>query len=277
VIDTIIEMFSYSFIRRAVIIGLLVSLSSSLLGVSLVLKRYAMIGDGLSHIGFGALSVAVVLNITPLALSIPTVIIAAFFLLKLNNTSKIKSDWAIAIISSTALSIGIFVTSLSNGLSVDISQFMFGSILSITDEDFGFSIITSVVVIILFLMCYNYIFATTFDEVFLKAKKVNVNLINNLIAIATAVTIVIGMRIMGTMLISSLIVFPPISAMRVTNGFKGTVLLSSIISLFCFLVGIFISYTLDTPVGATVVLINFIIFILMSFISFIKYNFIKSN
>lgn len=274
-IDIFIEMVSYDFIRRAILIGVLVSLSASLLGVSLTLKRYAMIGDGLSHIGFGALSVAIVLNITPLLISVPTVIISAYFLLKLNTASKVKSDWAIAIISSTSLSVGIFITSMSNGLSVDISQFMFGSILSITDEDFLFSVITSTAVILIFFICYNYIFASTFDETFLKAKKINVKLINNLLAISTAVTIVIGMRIMGTMLISSLVVFPPVSAMMVTKSFKGTIFMSSIISVTCFIVGILISYTLDTPVGATVVLINFIVFILMYVFSYIKYNYIK--
>ena len=202
------EMLSYPFLVRALVGGMLVSLCASLLGVSLVLKRYSMIGDGLSHVSFGALSVALAMGWSPLKISIPVVVLAAFFLLRITENSRIKSDAAIALISASALAIGIIVTSLTTGLTTDVSSYMFGSILAMSREDVVLSAVLSVVVLILFLVCYNKIFAVTFDENFAKATGVNVGFYNVVIAVLTAVTIVLGMRMMGAMLISSLIIFP---------------------------------------------------------------------
>lgn len=196
------EMMSYPFIVRALIGGVLVSLCASLLGVSLVLKRYSMIGDGLSHVSFGALSVALAAGWSPLKISIPVVVLAAFFLLRITERGKIKSDAAIAMISASALAIGIIVTSMTTGMTTDVSSYMFGSILAMSKEDVRFAAILSVIVLGLFLFCYNKIFAVTFDENFARATGVNVSIYNVLIAVLTAVTIVIGMRMMGAMLIS---------------------------------------------------------------------------
>ncbi|MEG1478195.1 MAG: metal ABC transporter permease, partial [Clostridiales bacterium] len=226
------QVFSYSLLVRALIVGSLVSVCAALLGVTLVLKRYSMIGDGLAHVGFGALSVALALNVAPLNISIPIVMVAAILLLRLSENSKIKGDAAIALISSSAIAIGVIVTSMSGGLNVDIYSYMFGSILAMNNQDVYLSIGLSALVFILFVVFYNKIFAVTFDENFAAATGTKAGVYNMLIALLTACTIVVGMRIMGTMLISSLIIFPALSSMRVFHGFKLVVISSAVISIF---------------------------------------------
>lgn len=253
-------MFSYGFIVRAFVVGALVSLCASLLGVSLVLKRYSMIGDGLSHVSFGAMSIAAALNLAPLAVSIPIVLVAAFFLLRLSENSRIRGDAAIAVVSSSALAIGIIVTSLTTGMNTDVCNYMFGSILAMTREDVWLSVILSVLVITVFVVFYNKIFAVTFDESFSRATGVRAGLYNTVIALLTAVTIVIGMRIMGALLISSLIIFPALSSMRVCKCFKNVILCSAVISLLCFFGGMAASYAFETPIGAGVVVIDLAVF-----------------
>ena len=262
IVGTIKTLVSYPFMRQALIVGPLVSLCASLLGVSLVLKRYSMIGDGLSHVGFGALSLAMALNLAPLKVSIPIVVISAFFLLRLSQNSKIKGDSAIAIISSSALAIGVTITSLTSGLSTDINNYMFGSILSLSKSDVYLSVILSIMVVILFVVFYHKIFAVTFDENFSKATGIHADFYNFLIAVLTAITIVIGMRLMGSLLISSLIIFPALSSMRVFNSFKSVIISSAVISIVCFLIGIFCSYVWGTPTGASIVIINLLIFLI---------------
>ena len=259
--DIITSLFSYSFILRAFIVGIMVSLCASLLGVNLVLKRYSMIGDGLSHVSFGALAIAAALNSSPLAVSVPIVVIAAFFLLRITENEKINGDAAIAIFSSTALAVGIIITSLTTGINSDVCNFMFGSILAMSRTDVFISVILSAVVFIMYIVSYNRIFAITFDEKFCRATGVRVDLYNMLIAVLTALTIVLGMRIMGSLLISSLVIFPALSAMRICRHFKGVIILSAIIGAVCFFLGIVFSYALEIPVGASVVAVNLILFI----------------
>lgn len=258
------EMLSYPFIVRALLGGMLVSLCAALLGVSLVLKRYSMIGDGLSHVSFGALSIALAMGWSPLRVSIPVVVLAAFFLLRITEKGKIKSDAAIAIISASALAIGIIVTSMTTGMTTDVSSYMFGSILAMTKEDVVLSAVLSIVVLGLFLFFYNKVFAVTFDESFAMATGVNVSLYNVLIAVLTAVTIVLGMRMMGAMLISSLIIFPALTAMRVFKSFHSVVVVSGFLSVFCFCIGMIISYIYSTPAGASVVVVNLTVFLLFT-------------
>lgn len=261
-INTIIEMSNHLFIQRALLVGCLVSLCASLLGVILVLKRYSMIGDGLSHVGFGILTIATALGFSsPLYISIPIVMITAILLLKLGNSSKIKSDSAIAIISSSALAIGVAVTSLTTGMNTDTCNFMFGSILVMNSADVILSVIVSIIVTILFLVYYRKMFIVTFDEDFAKANGLKSSRYTNIIAILTAVVIVVGMRMMGTMLISSIIIFPALSSMRVFKTFKKVVISSGIISVICFLLGIYFSYILNISTGAMIVLVNLIVFI----------------
>lgn len=268
--DVIISLFSYPFLTRALIVGLLVSLCASILGVSLVLKRYSMIGDGLSHVSFGALAVAAALNMAPLAVSVPVVILAAFFMLRLTEKSTVGGDSAIAIFSSTALAAGIIVTSLPGGINIDIRNYMFGSILAMSKSDVYVSVILSIIVIVMYVIFYNRIFAITFDENFSRATGVRVNLYNMALAALTAVTIVLGMRIMGALLISSLIIFPSLSAMHICRYFKRVIILSALISIVCFLTGLIASYILQLPVGASVVAVNFVVFIVCRLISLIK-------
>ncbi len=268
--DVILEMLSYPFLVRALVGGILVSLCASLLGVSLVLKRYSMIGDGLSHVSFGALSVALAVGWSPLKVSLPVVVLAAFFLLRITENSRLKSDAAIAIISASALAFGIVVTSLTTGMTTDVSSYMFGSILAMSTSDVWMAVVLSVIVLGLFVFCYNKIFAVTFDENFAKATGVPVSLYNVLIAVLTAVTIVLGMRMMGAMLISSLIIFPALTSMRVFKSFRGVVLSSGVLSVVCFCVGMTASYVFSAPAGASVVLVNLAMFLIFSLFSVIR-------
>lgn len=268
--ETMIEMFSYPFMVRAFLVGSLVALCSALLGVSLVLKRYSMIGDGLSHVGFGAMAVAAALNTAPLAVAIPVVIVAAVLLLRISGNSRIKGDAAIALISTSSLAVGVMVISLTTGMNTDVYNYMFGSILAMSAEDVQLSVILAIVVILLFVFFYNKIFAITFDETFALATGVKANLYNTLIAVLTAVTIVLGMRMMGALLISSLIIFPALTSMRVCRTFRSVIISSGVISVVCLFLGISVSYLYATPAGASVVMANIAALVIYSVIGAVR-------
>jgi zinc transport system permease protein len=268
--DLFREMMSYPFLVRAIVVGVLVALCSSLLGVSLVLKRYSMIGDGLSHVGFGALAIATALNASPLKISIPIVMLAAFLLLKISESSKTKGDAAIALISTSSLAVGVMAISITSGINIDIYNYMFGSILAMSKTDVILSIILSVTVFVLYVFFYSKLFAITFDENFAKATGIKTDLYNILLAVLTAVTIVIGMRLMGALLISSLIIFPSLTSMKIFKNFRSVVISSAILSVSCFIIGIILSYTLSTPAGASVVCVNIILFFTFSLFRLLK-------
>lgn len=257
--------FFRAIILPALIGGITVTICASLLGVTLVLKKYSMIGDGLSHIGYGALSIGAVLNLAPLKIALPAVIISAFILLRLNENSKLHGDSAIALFSTTALAIGILVSSKA-GLTNDVSQYMFGSILAMSKEDVIISVVMSVIVILAFIFLYNRIFAVTFDENFAKATGVNSGMYNMIFAVLTAVTVVLGMMMMGSLLISSLIVIPTLTAMRVCRSFRGVVITSALISVVSFLIGMFTALLMNTTPGASIVIVNAIFFVIFSLI-----------
>ena len=267
-----IEMFSYSFMQRAILVGLLVSLCSSLLGVSLVLRRFSMIGDGLSHVGFGALAIATVFSFSPLIFTIPVVVIAAILILRINEKSKIGSDSAIALISSSSLAIGVMMISYVKGTNTDINNFLFGSLLAVGKNDAYFSIALSLVVLFSYILLYPRLYAVTFDPVFARSASIKADRYTTLLAILSALTIVLGMRMLGSLLISALIIFPCLSAKRISSTYKGVTILSAAISLAAFMVGITISYQLGTPVGASIVIIHLLVFIILSLFSFIKEN-----
>lgn len=274
----IAEMFSYAFFTRAVVAGALVALCAALLGVPLVLKRYSMIGDGLSHVGFGAMSVALAMNIAPLAVSIPIVTVAAFLLLRLSENSKIKGDAAIALISSSSLAIGVIVTSQTTGFNVDVYGYMFGSILAMSETDFWLCVVLSIAVLVLFGVFYHKIFLVTFDADFAAATGVRARFYNLMLAMLTALTIVLGMRVMGALLISSLIIFPALTSMRLFQSFRGVVLCSSVVSLGCFLLGMIASFAFSTPAGASVVATNLVVFLIFVLVgSLIRRSAIKSD
>ena len=253
--DIITAFFSTPILLRALVVGVLVSLCAALLGVSLVLKRYSMIGDGLSHVGFGALAIAAVMNWAPMAVAIPVVIAAAFLLLRLSGNGKIKGDSAIALISTGALAIGVMAVSLS-GMNSDLDSYLFGSIYAISGEDVVISVVVALLVLVLFIFFYTKIFAITFDENFARATGTRVGTYNMLIALLTALTIVIGMRMMGSMLISSLIIFPALCSMRVFRSFRAVTVCSAVISVVTFVIGMVISYKFGTPGGASIVCVN---------------------
>ena len=260
------EMLSYPFMVRALIGGILISLCASLLGVSLVLKRYSMIGDGLSHVSFGSLSIALAAGWSPLKVSIPVVVLAAFFLLRITEHGKVKSDAAIAMISASALAIGIIVTSLTTGMTTDVSSYMFGSILAMSREDVQFAAVLSMVVLGLYLFCYNKVFAVTFDENFAKATGTRTDMYNLLIAVITAVIIVLAMNLVGSLLISALIIFPALSAMRIYKRFSAVIICSAILSVLCAFLGIIVSILGGTPVGSTIVAVDIAAFLVTSLI-----------
>ena len=269
-IEILVEMFSYPFLVRAMVVGLLVSLCCAMLGVSLVLKRYSMIGDGLSNVGFGALAVASVLNVAPLSFAIPVVVAAAFFLLRMNENSLIKGDATIALVSTGSLSIGVLVMSLTTGMNLDVCNYMFGSILAMTQSDVYLSMVLSALVLLLFILFYHKMFAITFDETFAKATGIRVGFYKMLLAVLTALTITLGMRLMGTLLISSLIVFPALTAMRLCRSFKWVMIHSIFISVICFFLGLVMSYLAATPPGASVVAMNIVMFFIYSLLSFVS-------
>ena len=259
--DQLSVLFSYSFIQRALIVGILVSLCAALLGISLVLRRFSMIGDGLSHVGFGALAIAAVLGLAPLAVAIPITIAAAFFMLWLNERGHMQGDAAIAILSSSSLALGVLITASTTGMNTDLNSYMFGSILAISKSDMILSIIVSAVVLLLYLLFYHPLFSVTFDENFATATGTRASRYNLLLSLLTALTVVVGMRLMGTLLISPLIIFPALTAMRVCKSYRGVVICSMVTSVVCFCIGLCLSFLLSLPTGATIVCVNLVCFL----------------
>ncbi|MBR6694180.1 MAG: metal ABC transporter permease [Clostridia bacterium] len=269
-INEIFEFLSYGFVLRALLVGVLISICAALLGTNLVLKRFSSLGDGLSHVGFGASALGVSFGVAPLYIAIPAVLLAAFFLLRLNKNGKIKGDAAIALVSSSALAIGITAAKLSHGMNVDINNFMFGSIYTISGQDVVISVALCAVVLILFSLFYNKLFAVTFDESFSFATGIKVSRYNTLLACLTAVTVVIGMRMMGALLISSLLVFPSLSSGRIFRSYRGVILGALLVSVSAFLIGIALSFVFSTPPGAAVVIANLVFFLIFWAIGAIK-------
>ena len=264
--ETLRMYFQYPFVRYALIVGVLIALCSSLLGVTLVLKRFSFIGDGLSHVAFGAMAIASVLNITNNMLFIlPVTVICAILLLRAGQNTRIKGDAAIAMISVGALAIGYLLMNLfstSPNISGDVCSTLFGStsILTLTKGEVWLCGILSVVVVAIFILFYNKIFAVTFDENFARATGTRANAYNLLIAVVIAVIIVLAMSLVGSLLISALIIFPALSAMRVARSFKGVVVYAAILSVVGAFLGIVFSILCSTPVGATIVILDLILF-----------------
>ncbi len=269
-IQTIQQMFSYNAILNAFIVGILVSVCAAVLGVSLVLRRYSMIGDGLSHVGYGAVAIALCFGAAPLKIAIPVVLVAAFFLLKLTENSKINSDSAIAMIASASLAAGIVVNHFSSASSADAQSYLFGSILLVTKSEMHAAVWMLSGILILYILVYPQIFAITFDENYYHATGGRTKWIQLLISAATAITVVLGLKIMGAMLISSLIVFPPLTAMQNAKSFRGVVLIAALASFCALIGGLFFSYFWDWPTGATIVLFHLALFLLSYFVSVIR-------
>jgi zinc transport system permease protein len=260
------EYFSYPFIWYALIVGVLIALCSALFGVVLVLKRFSFIGDGLSHVAFGALAIATVMNVTNnMLIVLPITVICAILLLKTGKNTKIKGDAAIAMLSAGALAVGYLIMSLFSGsgnVAGDVCSTLFGSfsIITLSSWEVILCIVLSLVVITLFILFYNRIFAVTFDEEFARASGTRASLYNLLIAVVTAIIIVLAMNLVGSLLISALVIFPALSSMRVCRTFKKVVILSTIISVTCAIIGILAAIIFSTPVGPTIVVCDIVAF-----------------
>lgn len=267
-LETLSVYFSYPFVRYALIVGVLIALSSSLLGVTLVLKRFSFIGDGLSHVAFGAIAVATILGVSNnMIVVMPVTILAAVLLLHTGQNTKIKGDAAIAMISVGALALGYLLLNIfskSTNISGDVCSTLFGStaILTLTKLDVWLCIGISVLVILVFLLFYHKIFAVTFDETFSQATGIHAGRYNLLIAIITAIVIVLAMNLVGSLLISALIIFPALSAMRLFKSFRAVILCSAVMSVVCAAAGILVSILASTPVGSTIVAMDIVMFMI---------------
>lgn len=262
--EDIINLLSYTFMQRAILCGIAISFSAALIGVILTLKNYSMIGHGLGEVGFAALAIALALNIPSTIISIPIVIIAAIIIMIISQKKGESADIIIALVATGALALGVIITAATSGFGTDAYNYMFGSILAMTKSDVILSIMLTVLSIGIYIVFYNRLFLVTFDEKYAKATGINVTFYQFLIALITALVVVVGMRMMGTMLISSLIVFPAIIAKKFTTSFKGLVLMSVLTSVVCFLIGIFVSFFLNMPTGAGIVLVYIILLLISS-------------
>lgn len=263
----IMNLLSYPFVQRALICGIAISFCAAIIGVILVLKKYSMIGHGLGEVGFASLTIAVALNLPPLYVSIPLVIVASFIIMLISQKKGESGDITIALVSSGALAVGVIITALTKGFNIDVYNYMFGSILAMSWSDVVLSVILSIILIIIYIVFYNRLFSITYDEKYAKTCGISVTFYQFLISLATALVVVLGMRLMGTLLISSLIVFPAIIARKLTNSFKGMVILSAIISVICFIVGVLLSFAINLPTGASIVAVYIILLVITSIYS----------
>ena len=267
-LDKLALYLQYPFVRYALIVGVLIALCSSLLGVTLVLKRFSFIGDGLSHVAFGAMSIATVLGLSDnMLLILPVTVISAVLLLRTGNNAKIKGDAAIAMISVGALAIGYLIMNIfsaSSNLTGDVCSTLFGStsILTLTIGEVWLCIILSIAVVMIFILFYNKIFAVTFDEDFARASGIKADAYNLLIAVVIAVIIVLAMNLVGSLLISALIIFPALTAMRLFGSFKSVTVFSAVSSVICALLGLLISILAGTPVGSSIVAVDMLMFVM---------------
>lgn len=264
------EIFRQDFMIKALITGIFIAISCSLLGVFLVLKNMSLIGDGLAHVSFAAIAIGLLVSDKPLIVSIPLVIIASFLVLLMKEKAKIDADATIGLLSSFSIAVGVIIASMAKGFNIDLFSYLFGSILFISPSEMILSGALAIILLILVLLFYNDLFSITFDENFAKISGIKVRKVNYLLSVLISITIVLGIRIVGTMLISSLIVFPSVSALQIARGFKNTLLYSVLFSVIAIVLGIIFSYILNVPTGALIVVVNAIIFIISLSIRGIK-------
>ena len=267
-ISSFLKMLQYDFLTRALIAGGILSACAAILGVCLVLRNRSMISDGLSHVSFGAVAIAVVLGLSPTPIAIVVAILCS--LLILNSKRKNQNDAVIAAFSASALAIGTIAISINSGANIDLNSYLFGSLLSITQGDLICSTIIGAITLGIFAVCYEHFFAITFDEDFAKAIGVKTSHHNIIIAILSSITIVLGMKLLGALLISSLIVFPCLTAMQFAKSFRQTVAISLVVAILCFVFGLCASYTYQLPSGATIVVTNLIVFLFAKAYAFLR-------
>jgi len=255
-----IEFIDYGFIQRALIAGSLISVLCAVLGVILVLRRLSMIGDGLSHVTFGGVALAMALNFYPLAVSLPIVVVSSFGILKMMEKARVFGDAAIAVVSSVGIAIGILLASIAGGFNVDLFSYLFGNILSISALEVAAAVVISLTVLAAIYFFFHEIFSITFDEDFARASGIPVDRINAVLMALTAVTVVLTMKVVGIMLTSALLVIPAVTAFQNARGFRNAIIIASISSLLSLVAGIFISFALNLPAGATIVMVNVLLF-----------------
>ncbi|TAN41181.1 MAG: metal ABC transporter permease [Nitrospirae bacterium] len=256
----ILEFLSYGFIRRAMTAGSFIAVLCSVLGVLLVLRRLSLMGDGLAHVTFGSVALGLAMKVYPLYVSIPVVMISSVGILKMIERAGIYGDAAIGIVSSLGIAVGVVIASASGGLNVDILSYLFGNILSIGDAEVYISMFLAALVLLTIFFYFDEIFSMTFDEEFAKASGINVNRINLILAVLTSVTVVLTMRLVGIMLTSALLILPAVTAFQIGRGFKHTLFIAAASGVTSVITGIFVSFCLDLPAGASIVLINFALF-----------------
>jgi zinc transport system permease protein len=258
-----LDFLHYSFIQRAFLAGILIAVLCSTLGLFLVLRKMSLIADGLSHVGFGAVALGLFLGVYPLYVVIPVVVLSSHVILKLTEKAKVYGDAAIGIASAVGVAGGVILASLSKGFNVDLFSYLFGNILSISNTEVGICLILSFLVVGVIAFFYQDLFSITFDEEYARVSGIKIDSINSILAGLTAVTVVLGIRMVGVMLVSALLILPSVSALQVARGFTRAMLLSAIISVLSVLIGVTASLFLDLPAGATVVMMNFFIFVLI--------------
>lgn len=259
-IALLFKAFEYNFIIDALMVGVLVAISCSMLGTFLVLRKLSLIGDGLAHVSFAGVAIAMLTAQSPLIVGIPLVAGASLLILKLHEKTNIHGDAAIGLVSSMAIAIGVLITSLSGGYNVDLFSYLFGSLLVISQMDLILSVLLAAAVLAAVIWLYPKLFAMTYDEEYAKILGINVRHMNYLLSLLTAVTIALGIRIVGTMLISSMIIFPAVTALQVTNSFKSTLAVAVLTAVLSVVLGVLGSFVFNLPSGATIVLLNGLFF-----------------
>jgi zinc transport system permease protein len=257
----IVNFLHYEFIWRAIITGSFIALVCSLLGVLLVLRRFSLIGDGLAHVTFGSVAIGLLLKQPPVYISIPIIMLSSLGILKLTEKARLYGDAAIGIVSSIGIAGGILIASIAGGFNVDLFSYLFGNILSISKAEVLASIALSVVVLVIILFFYHEYFSATFDEEFAKVSGINTKKINSILVLLTGITVVLAMRVVGIMLTSALLILPAVTALQIAKSFRNTMVISSVIALLSVIIGIYISFAMNLPTGATIVMTNFIFFI----------------
>ncbi|MEW6586192.1 MAG: metal ABC transporter permease [Nitrospirota bacterium] len=258
----ILSALQYEFIRRAIVAGSFIALVCSLLGVLLVLRRFSLIGDGLAHVTFGSVAVGLLFKQHPLSVAVPIVVVSSIGILKLTQKAKIYGDAAIGIVSSLGIALGILVASVSGGFNIDLFSFLFGNILSITETEVYTSIGLSAVVLAMIVFFYNENLAATFDEEIARVSGIDTERINSLLVVLTGITVVLTMKVVGIMLTSSLLILPAVTALQFARSFKGTMIISSCVAVISVVTGIYASFLMNLPTGATIVLMNFFFFVI---------------
>lgn len=261
-----LEFLNYGFTQRAIVAGSFIALLCSMLGIFLVLRRLSLIADGLAHVSFGSVAIGLLLKIYPLYASIPLVLLSSYGIMKLMEKARLYGDAAIGLVSAFSIAIGILIASKAGGFNIDLFSYLFGNILAISKEEVILSVVLSCIVILIIMLFYNELFSVTFDEDLALVSGIKAKRINSVLILLTAITVVLAMKIVGILLVSALLVLPAVSAFQISKSFRSSIFFACLFSIISVLLGIFISFNYNLPTGATIVIININIFLVMFFL-----------